>query len=205
MEKEYLISNINLLHTTTLGAERIKRNLSLDTNDVVLWCKDRIVDSNSKVEKNGKNWYVRINNCVITINTYSYTIITAHKIKKKKIAFICVHNSCRSQIAEALAKKYISDRYDIYSAGTDTSKGINKDAIRLIKEKYDIDMSLSQKSKLITNIPKVDIVITMGCNVSCPNISCSERYDWGLDDPSGKSDEEFMLIINKIEEKILKL
>ncbi len=123
----------------------------------------------------------------------------------EKIAFICVHNSCRSQIAEALGKIHLNGFFEVYSAGSDTSKGINKDAIRLMKRMYNIDLERTQKPKLIADIPSVDIVITMGCNVSCPNISCKKREDWGLDDPSGKSDDEFIKIIKTIESKIIKL
>lgn len=122
---------------------------------------------------------------------------------KKKLAFICVHNSCRSQIAEALAKKNISHKFEIYSAGTDISKGLNKDAIRLMKELYNIDIEKTQHSKLLNEIPNVDIIITMGCDVECPNHLCLERYDWGLEDPSGKTDIEFKKIIKQIEENIM--
>ncbi|MBO7318493.1 MAG: arsenate reductase ArsC [Clostridia bacterium] len=123
---------------------------------------------------------------------------------KKKIAFICVHNSCRSQIAEAFGKAYLSEKYDCYSAGTETKPQINQDAVRIMKEHFGIDMS-DQYSKLISDIPAPDIVITMGCNVSCPNIPCEERIDFGLDDPTGKSDEEFIKTANLIKEKILNL
>ena len=123
---------------------------------------------------------------------------------KKKIAFICVHNSCRSQIAEAFGKEYLSEKYDCYSAGTETKPQIKQDAVRIMKENFGIDMS-AQYSKLITDIPAPDIVITMGCNVSCPTIPCKERYDWGLDDPTGKIDEEFIKTANRIKEKILEL
>lgn len=124
---------------------------------------------------------------------------------KPKVAFVCVHNSCRSQIAECLGKHLASDTFESYSAGTETKPQINQDAVRLIKEKYDIDMEETQYSKLIFDIPQVDIVITMGCNVNCPTLPCKHRFDWGLDDPSGKSDEEFLYIIYKIHQNILTL
>lgn len=124
---------------------------------------------------------------------------------KPKVAFVCVHNSCRSQIAEALGKLLAADVFDSYSAGTETKPQINQDAVRLIKEKYHIDMEQSQYSKLINDIPLVDIVITMGCNVQCPTIQCKYREDWGLDDPTGKTDDEFNYIITKIHEHILQL
>ena len=122
-----------------------------------------------------------------------------------KVAFICVHNSCRSQIAEALGKHLASDVFESYSAGTETKPQINQDAVRLMKEQYHLDMEVSQTSKLLSSIPNVDIVITMGCNVQCPTLPCQYREDWGLDDPSGKADDEFLVTINKIEEKILEL
>lgn len=119
-----------------------------------------------------------------------------------KVAFICVHNSCRSQIAEALGKKYAFDTFECYSAGTEKKDKINQDAVRLMKEMYDIDMEKEQYSKILTEIPPVDIVITMGCNVLCPTLPCKYREDWGLDDPSGKSDSEFEATINLIYEKV---
>ena len=124
---------------------------------------------------------------------------------KPKVAFICVHNSCRSQIAEALGKYYANDVFESYSAGTETKPQINQDAVRLMKDLYHIDMEKTQYSKLIDELPKIDIVITMGCNVECPYIVCSHREDWGLEDPSGKSDDEFKYIIECIENKILEL
>ncbi|MEI7667435.1 MAG: arsenate reductase ArsC [Erysipelotrichaceae bacterium] len=121
---------------------------------------------------------------------------------RPKVAFICVHNSCRSQIAEALSKHYASDIFDAYSAGTETKDKINPDAVRLIKELYQIDMEKTQHSKLIQTLPPIDIVITMGCNVECPFLPCKFREDWGLDDPSGKDDAEFKRIIDIIDTKV---
>lgn len=126
-------------------------------------------------------------------------------MNKTKVAFICVHNSCRSQMAEALGKHFANDVFESYSAGTELKDHINKDAVRLIKKHYNIDMEQTQKNKLIEEIPAPDIVVTMGCNVNCPYLPSRHREDWGLDDPSGKSDEEFEVIINTIEEKILDL
>lgn len=125
--------------------------------------------------------------------------------KRYKVAFICVHNSCRSQIAEALGKYYASDVFESYSAGTETKPMINQDAVRIMKELYGIDVEKSQRSKLLSDIPPVDVVITMGCNVHCPYLPCSLREDWGLVDPTGKSDEEFIKTIEEIETKILEL
>jgi len=123
----------------------------------------------------------------------------------KKVAFICVHNSCRSQIAEALGRHLAADCFECYSAGTETKPNINQDAVRLMKELYGIDMEKRQYSKLLTEIPPVDIVITMGCNVECPYLPCSFREDWGLDDPTGKADSEFIKVIHEIEKDILEL
>ena len=123
----------------------------------------------------------------------------------KKVAFVCVHNSCRSQIAEALGKKLAGDVFESYSAGTETKPRINRDAVRLMKQVHGIDMEETQYSKLLSDIPTVDIVITMGCNVQCPFLPCSYREDWGLDDPTGKSDEEFLKTIHQIEQKIVHL
>lgn len=122
-----------------------------------------------------------------------------------KVAFICVHNSCRSQIAEALGKHLASDVFESYSAGTETKPQINQDAVRLMKEMYGINMEKTQSSKLLEDIPQVDIVVTMGCNVQCPFLPCKYREDWGLEDPSGMSDEKFIKTIQIIEDKIKKL
>lgn len=124
---------------------------------------------------------------------------------RPKVAFICVHNSCRSQIAQALGKLLADDVFDSYSAGTQLKDHINPDAVRLMKKIYSIDMEQTQKSKLIEDIPTPDVVITMGCNINCPVLPCKYREDWGLDDPSGKSDEEFEKTISIISEKILDL
>ncbi|GKU24579.1 arsenate reductase ArsC [Clostridium folliculivorans] len=121
---------------------------------------------------------------------------------KPKVAFICVHNSCRSQMAEALGKMFASDVFESYSAGTELRPQINQDAVRIIKDLYNIDMNETQKSKLLTDIPEVDIVVKMGCNVICPFLPSKHEEDWGLDDPSGKSDEEFIKTAKAIEEKV---
>ncbi|MCR8967740.1 arsenate reductase ArsC [Streptococcus zalophi] len=124
-------------------------------------------------------------------------------MKKKKVAFLCVHNSCRSQIAEALMKKYGSHIVEVYSAGTALKNQINPDAVRLMKVLYGIDMEETQMPKLIADIPAVEQVITMGCNVSCPTLPYHyDTEDWGLDDPTGKSDQAFIKIISEINEKV---
>lgn len=127
-------------------------------------------------------------------------------MKKKTVAFICVHNSCRSQIAEALGRHLASDIFESYSAGTETKPQINQDAVRLLKQTRGIDMEAEgQYSKLLSAIPPADVVITMGCNVQCPALPCKMREDWGLDDPTGKSDDIFLETISAIENKIINL
>lgn len=125
--------------------------------------------------------------------------------QKPKVAFICVHNSCRSQIAEALGKYLASDVFESYSAGTQTVPQINQNAVRLMKQLYGIDMEQRQYSKLLTELPPIDIVVTMGCNVNCPYLPCKYREDWGLDDPSGKDETEYQKTIATIEQKMIVL
>lgn len=98
-----------------------------------------------------------------------------------------------------------SDIFESYSAGTQTKPKINQDAVRIMKELYGIDMEQTQYSKLITDIPNPDVTISMGCNVDCPFIGREFHDNWELTDHTGKTDEEFKIIIKKIEEKILKL
>ena len=144
-----------------------------------------------------KGWYP-----VIDYDTYKPEIKCDGK---PKVAFVCVHNSCRSQMAEALGKKLASDVFESYSAGTELKDHINPDAVRMMKLLHDIDMEQTQYNKLIADIPEPDVVIFMGCNVSCPNVSSQYAENWGLDDPSGKSDEVFAETIRKIEENIKEL
>ena len=113
----------------------------------------------------------------------------------KKVAFICVHNSCRSQIAEALGKHLASDVFESYSAGSEIKN----------QNLYGIDMEKTQHPKLINEIPQVDMLISMGCNVGCPFVGKEFNDNWQLDDPTGKDDQEFIKVIHEIEEKILKL
>ncbi|MGX7076536.1 arsenate reductase/protein-tyrosine-phosphatase family protein [Globicatella sanguinis] len=126
-------------------------------------------------------------------------------MEKKKVAFICVHNSCRSQIAEALGKHFASDVFESYSAGTETKPHINQDAVRIMKELYNIDMEATQHSKLVDEIPMPDIAYSMGCEVGCPFIGKTYDGDWDLADPTGHDDAFFKEIIAKIEEKVLAL
>lgn len=124
---------------------------------------------------------------------------------KIKVAFVCVHNSCRSQMAEAISKLLAEDVFEAYSAGTETKPQINQDAVAVIHELYGIDMNKTQKSKLLSDIPVVDIVVTMGCNVNCPFLPCKHREDWGLEDPTGKSTDEFIKTAKIIEKRVLEL
>lgn len=126
-------------------------------------------------------------------------------MKKPRVAFICVHNSCRSQMAEAISKIFAEDVYEAYSAGVETKEEINQDTVKIIKELYNVDMEESQYPKLTDVISPVDVVITMGCNVDCPWIPSKHREDWGLDDPTGKSKDEFIKTAKIIEKKVLDL
>ena len=125
-------------------------------------------------------------------------------IYKPKVAFICTHNSCRSQMAEALCRKYVGDVLECYSAGTDIADRINPDAVRIMMRLYNIDMQM-QYPKRLQDLPAVDIVVTMGCGVQCPVMPCSRREDWGLDDPTEKDDAAFEETAKKIEKKIQQL
>ena len=124
---------------------------------------------------------------------------------KPKVAFICVHNSCRSQIAEALGKLLAGDVFESYSAGTQTKPRIDQDAVRLMKELYGIDMEQTQRPKSFSDIPEPDIAISMGCTVGCPCIGRPFDDNWGLDDPTGKGDEAFKRAIDEIRASILEL
>ncbi len=124
---------------------------------------------------------------------------------KKKVAFICVHNSCRSQIAEALGKHLAGDKFDFYSAGIETKPQINQDAVRLMKELYGIDMEQTQYSKTIDEIPAPDIAISMGCDVGCPLIGRAFDDNWGLPDPTGQSDEVYIEVIERTKQRILNI
>ena len=127
------------------------------------------------------------------------------RMDKPKVAFICVHNSCRSQMAEAIAKQLAADVFVAYSAGTETKPQINQEAVAVIRELYGVDMNLAQRSKLLAEIPPVDIVITMGCNVACPFLPCKHREDWGLEDPTGKDKAAFLQTAALIRAKVVAL
>lgn len=124
---------------------------------------------------------------------------------KPKVAFVCVHNSCRSQMAEAIAKILAADVFEAYSAGTETKPEINSDAVSIIKELYAVDMTATQHVKLLEALPRIDILVTMGCNVTCPYLPCQHREDWGLEDPSGKDKKAFLQTAALIREKVMDL
>jgi len=138
-------------------------------------------------------------------------------MKKIKVAYVCVHNSCRSQMAEAITNNKYKGFFEAYSGGTETKPQINQDAVKIINKLYSVDMNQTQSSKLIDSLPlDIDVLITMGCNVECPFVPCKYREDWGLDDPTGKDENVFkdtaMLIdqkindlMNRIEDGIIKL
>ena len=124
-------------------------------------------------------------------------------MRKIKVAYVCVHNSCRSQMAEAITNDKYNEFFDAYSGGTETKPQINQDAVKIIKKLYDIDMNQTQSSKLVDLLPDdIDILVTMGCNVECPFVPCKHREDWGLDDPTGSEEIVFrdtaLLIDSKI-------
>ena len=127
-----------------------------------------------------------------------------HK-NRPKVAFVCVHNSCRSQMAEAIAKILAADVFEAYSAGTEKENEINPVAVEVIKELYAVDMNATQHVKLLEALPRIDILVTMGCNVTCPYLPCQHREDWGLEDPSGKDKEAFLKTALLIKEKVLDL
>lgn len=120
-----------------------------------------------------------------------------------KVAFICTHNSCRSQIAEALGRALAADAFESYSAGTTIKSDINPDAVRLMRSLYGIDMPANgQHPKTLDQLPPIDVVVTMGCGVACPVLPAGSREDWGLEDPTGKDDAAFTATIREIERDI---
>jgi arsenate reductase (thioredoxin) len=123
---------------------------------------------------------------------------------KKTIGFICVHNSCRSQMAEGWAKKLGEDIFEAYSAGTEEYPEVKPMAVAVMEE-VGIDMT-SHRPKLLDEIPsRLDVLITMGCNVQCPYIPCDIREDWGISDPSGKGIEEFRFARDLIRDKVVEM
>lgn len=123
-------------------------------------------------------------------------------MSRLRVAFVCVHNSCRSQMAEAIGRLKMGDHLECHSAGTALKDRINPDAVRLIRARYGVDMEQVQRPKLLADLPPVDVVVTMGCNVDCPHLPCRHREDWGLPDPTGQGDEAFHAVIDAIEDKL---
>lgn len=125
--------------------------------------------------------------------------------RKPRVAFVCVHNACRSQMAEAIARILAGDVFDSFSAGTETKPAIDPTAVRLVREQYGVDMTETQYSKTLDALPEVDVVVTMGCNVQCPSLPCRRREDWGLDDPTGKEDIVYLAVMDTIRQRVLDL
>ena len=125
--------------------------------------------------------------------------------RKPRVAFVCVHNACRSQMAEAIARILAGDVFDSFSAGTETKPAIDPTAVRLVREQYGVDMTETQYSKTLDALPEVDVVVTMGCNVQCPNLPCRRQEDWGLDDPTGKEDSVYLAVMETIRQRVLDL
>ena len=127
------------------------------------------------------------------------------KTGERIVAFICTHNACRSQIAQAIAEHYqASDRryaeFRFVSAGTDIADSINPDAVRVLRDSRGIDMvARGQSPKTIGQIPAPDVAISMGCGVRCPFIGRPFDADWELDDPTGGTDEDFLRCIERID------
>lgn len=121
-------------------------------------------------------------------------------MEKIKVAFVCIHNSCRSQMAEGWAKKLGSDVIEAYSAGTENYPEVKPNAVTVM-EAAGVDMS-GHHPKLLGDIPEIDVLITMGCGVECPFLPCRHREDWGLEDPSGGPLEDFEKTRNIIKEKV---
>ena len=125
--------------------------------------------------------------------------------RKPRVAFVCVHNACRSQMAEAITRILAGDVFDSFSAGTETKPAIDPTAVRLVREQYGVDMTETQYSKTLDALPEVDVVVTMGCNVQCPSLPCRRREDWGLDDPTGKEDSVYLAVMDTIRQRVLEL
>ena len=122
----------------------------------------------------------------------------------EKFAFVCTHNSCRSQIAEALGRRLRGDEFEFYSAGTEPSAQVNVTAVRLMRERSGVDLG-GYAPKDLSARPPVDVVVTMGCGVQRPLLPCKRREGWGLPDPEGMDDEGFLAVIAQIECEVRKL
>ena len=119
------------------------------------------------------------------------------------VAFVCTHNSFRSQVAEALSHEIASGVFQAHSAGTELAPAVNPDAVKLAAELFDVNLSNPRyKPKTVFELPAVDIVVTMGCGVACPSVPSSHREDWGLDDPSTATPEDQVRILHDIEQRV---
>lgn len=123
---------------------------------------------------------------------------------KPVVAFVCAHNACRGQIAEAMARQFANDVMLAHSAGTHPVKAVNPSAARLLASEYGFDVA-SLEPKSLTHLPDVDILITMGCGVECPSLPAMYREDWGLDDPIGKDDDALMRTMRIIQQRVIGL
>jgi len=122
----------------------------------------------------------------------------------KRIAFLCIKNSCRSQIAEALCRQFAGDIFTSYSAGSEPGDKVDPTAVLLMQEIYGIDLSTNRPKK-ISDLPKIDIIVTMGCGIACPVVPGTKRIEWHIDDPVGKGEEAYRLVIAEIESNIRNL
>lgn len=125
-------------------------------------------------------------------------------MKRPTVAFVCTHNACRSQVAQAMAQALAADALVVYSAGTNPANRINPDAARLLASEFGI-ASDDLRPKTLSQIPEPDILITMGCGVECPNLPAAYREDWGLEDPTGMSDHAFLHVMRAIQQRVVGL
>lgn len=123
---------------------------------------------------------------------------------KPVIAFLCTYNACRSQMAEALARKYDSS-FTFCSAGTTPESLIDPTARRLMKTLYHIDMEKTQTPKPLSAIPRPDVLISMGCLTGCPNMGRPFDEDWHLEDPAGKDETVYLEVIRAIDDRVKRL
>ncbi len=121
--------------------------------------------------------------------------------RKPRVAFVCTHNSCRSQIAEALSRAIAADTFEAFSAGTHPADAVNPDALRLLRSVPGVDTA-RLCPKALDELPPVDVVVTMGCGVQCPMLPCAHREDWGLEDPTGRGDEAFLATMDEIKRRV---
>lgn len=121
--------------------------------------------------------------------------------RRPRVAFVCTHNSCRSQIAEALSRALASDAFEAFSAGTHPADAVNPDALRLLRNVPGVDTA-GLRPKALGELPPVDVVVTMGCGVQCPMLPCAHREDWGLEDPTDRGDEAFLATMDEIKRRV---